>query len=523
MNAHNSSPCGGKARGCATAEPESKGMTTPHVRQKRYCNSLPMKAVVVVAALAGLGCVAPSDAGQWSRPPLGQTGVVVNITPTTLNETTHYEWKTQQCTDLDYTDVPPRAFRLSAAGKPCQSAHRFCSHAPESQRPADSAENVRIIAPSGAWPGNWASTASSMNAARWTHNCTQPVILSQNRTFQKPQDYTGPLWIATTYRFFPNGSQQALVLALSHLEFHGELQAKSTGFCPSGQLDKCWDATIIQALSTDDGLTFVPPQAVPERLAMANSFRYVPDAGRQGMGMQTNLISPGDGYIYMLVLSTVVQLPPDRSGMCIFRTPDPANGTAWRAWNGTQYGWSVSTIDPYQDPLSNATTMQSLQHVCAPVLDGSFRFGLNYHIETGTYVAFGVGPPLPGDNGTETMVYTWSHDALNWPFGNRGFTANNSATWGVLRSVVGIGGWSASTTQTGRWYPSFIDPASPGLNFEFLSTPSRPAPRAWRSDALTPPRLFYTRLNARNATTNPYGRDRDTVSIPLAVSIELQE
>jgi hypothetical protein len=359
-----------------------------------------------------------------------------------------------------------------------------------------------------------------MNSTEWLHNCTKPVLLSENRTFQVPQTYTGPLWIATTYRFFPKGSSQAMVLALAHLEFHGELQPKSSGLCPSGNLDQCWDATIVQGLSSDNGLTFHLPASLPERLAMANPFRYVPDAGRQGMAMQTNMISPGDGYVYMLVSSTVVQLPHDRSGMCVFRTSDPANLTSWRAWNGTASGWSVSTIDPYKDPAGNATLSQSLEHVCQPVLDGAFRFGLNFHEETGTYVAFGVGPPAAGQPGTETMAYTWSNSLVDWPFGNGGFSRNNTELFGNIRSMVGISGWSQSRNSTGRWYPSFVDPQSPGINFEFITTPVRAGPRLWQSDPLDPPLLFYTRLNPRNITTNPFGRDRDTVNIKLAVTIQ---
>jgi hypothetical protein len=397
-----------------------------------------------------------------------------------------FDASTQQCTPDDFPDLPVRAIRVPAGG-------------------------IRAYAASGTLPGGYGSFATEIDAA-WQRNCSAPFLLSEARAPQRPESYTGPLWLASTYSH-EHHHERHLVTGLAHLEFHGEAQA-NTSWCPSGRAQDCWYASALHVESHDGGLTF---QQAPPRLAMASPFRYVPSAGQQGAWTTTNLLRPkqSDPYTYVLAMSIqpqVTRAGREQDGMCVFRSHDLRDPAAWRGWNGSAHGWSVTTIDPYAAAASGAGPWV---HMCEPVLPAEFRFSWSHHAESGAFIAFGIGAAPPGSPpGTNAFTYTWSRDLLRWPV-----ASNRSAHRGSLLTVHGMQAWQAGGV-TGRWYPSVLDPASRGANFEFIETPRRTPEGGWRSSRLRPPLLHFTRLAAKPNRSSA-GQRRDLVRVPLEVTIQI--
>jgi hypothetical protein len=236
-----------------------------------------------------------------------------------------------------------------------------------------------------------------------------------------------------------------------HNEFHGEWQANAS-YCVSKQEKNCFYANQLAAISKNAGRSFSLQSLPHRRIAFATPWRYVADAGRQGMSNHLGVLaSPQrDGYYYALVYGSWPQKQDAKTqqGTCLFRTADIADATSWRGWSGES--WGVRSFNPYVDSVPWANTSA---YLCSPVVGPLFRFGWTYNTALQQYLTVGYGK-YSFDNGTTipAVLYATSRDMIRW----------SDAQFLMPQDVRG------SSLFAGQlMYPSFLDPASKGLNFEY--------------------------------------------------------
>jgi hypothetical protein len=260
------------------------------------------------------------------------------------------------------------------------------------------------------------------------------------------------------------------IRALIHNEYHADHFANACQFSNSMQ---CWYTTVIAASSTDGGQTFAT--ATPPTIVAAPAFKQESTQGRhRGFFNPTNILYH-DGYYYMA--SDTTGGSQQKAGLCMFRTANVADPTSWRGYDGKDY--TSQALDPYRADTSASVPCQP---VAGPGTAGSIVWSPARKLFLTVYQHVDQSHP----NGE--IAYSWSTDLQHWSpprtlFDQPGMPSQNCAD--KLRYD----------------YPSVLDPAAPGRNFDTVGSH---------------PVLFLTRFHVSAHCDLP--PDRDLVRMQLTIN-----
>ena len=261
-------------------------------------------------------------------------------------------------------------------------------------------------------------------------DCT-PALPSNGR--EDPAAYDDASWIAATWT--ANGRD---VSALVHHEFQANTHP---GRCTRKEYLACWYNSVVGVSSTDGGRRFDRPD--PPLVAVAAPFRQDVGQGRhRGFFNPSNIVSDGR-YHYMLTATT--GWSGQSAGACLFRTADPADPSSWRGWDGK--GFTSRFGDPYREKVATPS--------CVTIAPFPTPIGsVSRHRGTGAWIAVFQASPIGPDFPQPGFYTTSSTDLI---------------TWDKPRLLVaGPTLYEDSCKSDGRQiaYPSLIDPAAEGRNFD---------------------------------------------------------
>jgi len=177
-------------------------------------------------------------------------------------------------------------------------------------------------------------------------------------------------------------------------------------------------------------------------------------------------------------------------GTCLYRNTDPFNQQGWLGFDGSAF-----TIQSNYSLYRN-TTINPSAHICKPVFTERNCPHWTYNTVLHLFLAVCIDTKFsakPGDKVSEAFTYRVSEDLIHWPKDE------------LLMPIVWVDKWRDSKVGSGviaETYPSLLDEASAGDNFEFSG----------RS-----PYLYYTRFNAKTRA-NLGKQDRDILRVRLKVS-----
>ena len=271
-----------------------------------------------------------------------------------------FDWTTDRCDDIDYPDLPARAFRDASGNVQLIATHY---------------ENRRMIGP---------------DLDHLTHPCDVVLPSDYNTDPSAFDDYE---WLSAPYT--TDGTH---VYALIHDEYDAwEIPGACSVPFPQS-FTACWYNAITLAVSSDGGASY--HDATPGLVAGV-PFPYVDGNGMDGVFTPSNIVhNPADGYYYAF---GYVNERQSYIGNCLFRTKNLADPTSWRAWSGGN-SFDMTFVDPYgPNPDPSA-------HLCRPLQIG-FPADLQPNSLTYSTVAHEwmlVGMAAAGD------YYTLSPDLVHW-------------------------------------------------------------------------------------------------------------
>lgn len=328
-----------------------------------------------------------------------------------------YEYRRDACDPHDLPDVPARAFR-DAQGK------------------------IRLLAT------NYVHRALVGDSfATLKKSCD---VLYKPTQAAEPSLYDDKAWIQGLYTM-----DGITIHALLSADFHEYRHSKN---CPFGtDTNRCWYNVVTAGVSTDGGRSFHTLRDPPAHYVAGPQVRYDLNAERSVGFFTISNILQYRGHFYALVY-TGGGFAQQRRGICVLRTATMEEPGSWRAWDGSGYGYAFR--DPYK------TGDRPDDTGCKPVspnyLNSPLRSVL-LHRQSGVF----VGVMLTTGTTRETrdargVYYTLSRDLVEWTRPQPLFIAPTRAE--VKRLSDG-----RSEAKAAIDYPSLIDHASPGDNFEFLA------------------------------------------------------
>lgn len=293
--------------------------------------------------------------------------------------------------------------------------------------------------------------------------CPPPLRSAGN---PDPARYDDASWIAATWT--ADGRQ---IDALVHHEFQANTHP---GRCRVKDYLACWYNSILAVRSTDGGRSFVRPD--PPVVVASAPFRQEAGQGRhRGFFNPSNIVADGRAH-YALIATTGWE--GQNGGACLFRSENPADAGAWRAYDGA--GFTVRYGDPYRsDPKPKPCA--TLAPFPAPV------GGLVRH------------------RGTKAWIAVFQAEAAAGTFPASGFYTTTSADlihWDAPRLLVaGATLYSDACKAGGRMiaYPALIDRSAEGRNFDTIGDSAE---------------LYYATLRVEGCTVTS---DRDLVRRRVAI------
>ncbi|TNC15979.1 DUF4185 domain-containing protein [Methylobacterium terricola] len=283
----------------------------------------------------------------------------------------------------------------------------------------------------------------------------------------EPEAFDDRSWIAATWT--EDGQR---VEALLHEEYH----ADDYGRCRTKGALACWYNAVLAARSTDGGKSFT--RTVPPTVVAAAPFRQEVEQGRhRGFFNPSNIVSDGRArYFYASTTGWTGQ----PFGVCLFRSDDVSDPARWRAFDGKDF--SARFPNPYGKGAKPTGSCAPVAPFPAPVGSVSRHRGTGAWIAVFQAAAGGVFP-RPG-------IY-WS-------------TSRDLLAWDAPRLLIaGPTLYDDPCTAGGELvsYPSLIDPAAPGRNFDTVG------------DTAT---LFYVTLRTKGCEVTS---DRDLVRRPVSIKV----
>jgi hypothetical protein len=350
-----------------------------------------------------------------------------------------FDWTTDHCEGLNLPDLATRAFR-GADGQ----VQLILSHF----------ENYRMLGP-------------DLNSL--TVDCHKVMTSTHDAD---PAKFTDSEWIAAPYT-----EDGTTVYAIVHNEYHGY---DHTGQCRVNYyVPECWYNNLTLAMSTDGGATYGHALAPPAHMVAGFPDPYKPNGGPAGLRAPSNIIKGPEDYYYEF--SNASYYDPNRQGVCLMRTPDLADPTAWRFWDGKAFEGTF--IDPYV-----VTPENTHEHLCPELAPDEIGASMNESITFNTYlnryVLVGVSADSPGNREVWGFYYAFSDDLIHWSH---------------RKLLVEITlPWTAEFNDDVMYlYPSLLDPNSESRNFETTGETAY---------------LYYTRMNAGQGSL-----DRDLIRVPVEV------
>ncbi len=261
-------------------------------------------------------------------------------------------------------------------------------------------------------------------------DCASPLPSAGN---EDPARYDDASWITATWT--EDGKR---VDALVHHEFQANTHP---GRCAIKDYMSCWYNTIVAATSEDGGRSFA--RARPPVVVAAAPFRQDVGQGRhRGFFNPSNIVAEGRHRYF---LSSTTGWAGQGGGPCLFRTDTPGDPTSWRAHDGRAF--TIRYVDPYRADPKPAP--------CATIAPFPAPVGaVVRHRATGAWVAV-FQAKADGRAFPESGFYTTSsRDLLRWD--------------APRLLLAGRTLYDDPCTSGGRLisYPSFIDPAAKGRNFD---------------------------------------------------------
>lgn len=281
-----------------------------------------------------------------------------------------------------------------------------------------------------------------------------------------PGQYNDATWVAAPYT--EDGST---IYAIVHNEYQGHTHS---GQCPSGDYAQCLDTSLTLYVSTDGGDSYAPALTPPEHFVASMPEAYAPDSGPFGLRSPSNVVVGPDGALYMF--ASALQYGTQKQVMCLLRTDDITDPSAWRWWDGSEFAGTF--VDPETDAGGTACRAVAANEIGAQLTES-----LSYNTELESYVLVGLSADHIDGREVWGFYVSFSRDLLTWS--HRRLITEMPLPW-----TVEDPGNSLSVL-----YPSLIDPQSTDRNFATTGSTAY---------------LYYTRNNAGHASL-----DRDLVRIPV--------
>jgi hypothetical protein len=336
-----------------------------------------------------------------------------------------YDWSTDRCDYNDRPDMPLRPFR-GADG---------------------------IVRANRSWPSNRLFAGPDLDSV--AAECDVVLLSSLD---PDPAHHNREEWFQALY------TEDGQTI---HAIVHNEHNERGTSY---------WSMTYAQ--STDGGRTFTQPES-PAHFVAGSPYRFQPDSGLYGLLQGSNIVKGPDGAYYMLVANRTYD---QQSYTCLFRTEELSDPGAWRAWNGSDFGWQP--VDPYLEQVASPSARD-----CAPI-DSDYLGGIGigesliYSTYLNRYVSLNLGHFQHGARVSWGVVYSTSEDLIHWE--NKKFLQET-----VNGAETGSGG------PDGIGYLILLDPDSDSRNFETAG-----------KDAY----VYFTRFNHSTAMVWP---DSDLMRYPI--------
>ena len=260
--------------------------------------------------------------------------------------------------------------------------------------------------------------------------CAPPL---PSRGDADPAAYDDVSWIAATWT--ENGRD---VAALVHHEYQANTHP---GRCPAKVYLACWYNSVVAVASQDGSVSFTRP--APPQVVAAAPFRQEVGQGRhRGFFNPSNIVADGAAR-YMMAATT--GWDGQDSGVCLFRTTNPADPTTWRAYDGQTF--ATRFLDPYR-VKPGRPTCRVIAPFPSPV--GS----ISRHRASGAWIAV-FQAKANGRDFSEPGFYTTSSRDL--------------VTWDKPRLILAGATLYDDPCQSGGRliaYPSLIDRDAKGRNFD---------------------------------------------------------
>jgi hypothetical protein len=326
-----------------------------------------------------------------------------------------------------------------------------------------------------------------------------------------PASFTDWEWLGPPYYDASTGK----VYVQAHNEFRGQNAGVPAGCASAAQSwwpSNCWFSSINLLVSDGTGGSTsnqvggnylhpgrnLYPSDSSHYFVATVPYAYWHDWGRVGYNEPSNTIKVGSYYYFMTLVTGPSRDPSgnpytsaQKRGMCVVRTPDLADATAWRAWGGQAY--NVPLVSPYSSPAPVPE-----DHVCEPVgpanLGGMVGRHLSYNTYLGKYMLVGTASTPDGLHGT---YYSLSDDLVNW--------SDNQL---LMKEDPATGG---GCNDAGVAYATILDPADPAAT----ANPLSPTANTNFDHPGRKPSLYFVRFNLDTATACGITSDRDLARMPI--------
>lgn len=348
-----------------------------------------------------------------------------------------FDWTNDRCEKYNVADLPSRAFR-GADGQVQFILSHFVSY--------------RMVGP-------------DLNNLEIDCN---PIFSSDYDA--DPSLFNDSEWLAAPYT-----EDGQIIYALVHDEYEGHMHP--------GQCDKnywyppCWYGNLTLAVSTDGGQTYHHIAPPPANRFAGLPYRYESGAGPYGIFAPSNIIKGQDGYYYNL--GQVQYYGNLDQGVCLMRTDNLSDPTAWRYWNGSAFKGRF--LDPYKEDISNPK-----DYVCPPLewdnIGASLVESLTYNTYLDRYVLVGISADWLDNREVWGFYYSFSNDLIHW-------------THRKLLLEITLPWTAKNNTDVMYLYPSLLDPQSDSRNFETTGKTAY---------------LYYTRQNFGQGSL-----DRDLIRVAV--------
>jgi hypothetical protein len=262
------------------------------------------------------------------------------------------------------------------------------------------------------WQWHGSVTGFTNNPKTAVLDCTP--VMTGNVANNDPSQFDQKTWIQG---FYFDGTT---AWAYGHEDFWGNRVNNDPDCHKSGVTDGkpgCWYAAITTwkanpVSSANRHLDFTRNGTAPDHVAIYPNVQYpgdalTPTSGWIGYGAPSNIFrgrnqdGTTDGYWYMFAY-TNSGYASQAKGVCLFRSPDPADRTSWRAWNGastTSPVFDVEMKNPYGNTNGTCAVVQ-------PTLFNSYVRSVVWHKPSRHYIAI-----IRKSTG---VYYATSPDLMTW-------------------------------------------------------------------------------------------------------------